>query len=283
MSHGSLPCAEVLSERDLRGASVRMVEYQWSDDDSVFRDSLDNIHFRIAPYRMRLNGRIDGGPEVSLGQVTMMPAGSELKFSTPHRQDSARVISCSLTEGWLEQLAGARASFMTNDPSRIPATASANSLSAFQRMAVELTAPGFASDAYLDGALQMAVIELMREIHGTDWASPSGRLSRRQLARVVAMIRQSEDSSPKASELAAEIGLSVSHFRCLFKASTGQTVHDYVMQDRVERAKALLIDGTLSLKTIAYRLGFSCPSAFSIAFRRAMGCSPSEFRRVRLL
>jgi AraC family transcriptional regulator len=46
----------------------------------------------------------------------------------------------------------------------------------------------------------------------------------------------------------------------------------------METAKRLLVDGD-SVKTIAFAMGFSSPSSFTFAFRRAVGISPSVFRQ----
>ena len=45
----------------------------------------------------------------------------------------------------------------------------------------------------------------------------------------------------------------------------------------MERAKRLLVAGE-SVKTVAFAMGFSSPSSFTYAFRRAVGTSPSQFR-----
>lgn len=64
-----------------------------------------------------------------------------------------------------------------------------------------------------------------------------------------------------------------------FKASTGLTIHAYVEQVRLAKAKALLSDTDIQLKEIAFRLGFSNAANFSAAFRKSAGESPREFRR----
>jgi AraC family transcriptional regulator len=46
----------------------------------------------------------------------------------------------------------------------------------------------------------------------------------------------------------------------------------------MESAKRLLVAGE-NVKTIAFTLGFSSPSSFTFAFRRAIGLSPSQFRQ----
>ena len=69
------------------------------------------------------------------------------------------------------------------------------------------------------------------------------------------------------------------HLMRAFKASTGLTIHAYVEQVRLAKAKALLSDTDIQLKEIAFRLGFSNAANFSAAFRKSAGESPREFRR----
>jgi len=87
--------------------------------------------------------------------------------------------------------------------------------------------------------------------------------------------------SIKVADLASLAGLSRGHFMRAFKQSTGSTVHAYVEQARLHRAKAMLLEGEAPLKQIAARLGFSDPSSFSLAFRRKTGMAPGRFRALR--
>ena len=91
--------------------------------------------------------------------------------------------------------------------------------------------------------------------------------------------RLSDDpAAPSLSELAQHCNMSVRQLTRGFKVSRGCSIGDYVEQRRMERAKRLLVDGE-SVKTLAFAMGFSSPSSFTYAFRRAVGISPSQFRQ----
>jgi AraC family transcriptional regulator len=79
--------------------------------------------------------------------------------------------------------------------------------------------------------------------------------------------------------LAESVRLSPRHFARAFKQSFGQPPHQYHLARRVERAKALLGRGDLSVTEIAVSLGFSDTSAFSTTFRRFSGERPRDYRR----
>jgi AraC family transcriptional regulator len=82
-------------------------------------------------------------------------------------------------------------------------------------------------------------------------------------------------------ELAFQGGYSRGHFLKIFRTATGTSPHQYLVQRRVERAKALLSGGKLPLAEIAVTCGFSSQSHFSAEFRRRVGTSPVRYRRVR--
>ena len=80
-------------------------------------------------------------------------------------------------------------------------------------------------------------------------------------------------------ELAAEAGLSRAHFIRTFQRIVGESPHRYVMSRRVEFAKRLLNDTSLSLKAIAHEAGFCSQSHFTHIFRTQLGLTPQQFRR----
>ena len=83
-------------------------------------------------------------------------------------------------------------------------------------------------------------------------------------------------------EIADLVGLSVSHFCRAFKRSTGQPPHAWLTSKRIERAQTLMMaDRTIGLVDVALSVGFGGHAAFSTAFRRVTGTSPSAWRRER--
>jgi AraC family transcriptional regulator len=73
--------------------------------------------------------------------------------------------------------------------------------------------------------------------------------------------------------------LSLYHFSRAFKQTFRTPPHQFHMHRRIERAKSLLRNPALSITSIGMAVGFSDPSAFSTAFRKATGMTPSGFQR----
>lgn len=85
---------------------------------------------------------------------------------------------------------------------------------------------------------------------------------------------------PNVSELAAELDVSPRQFFRMFRSAVGMTLGDYAAQRRIERAKHLLSVRVTAIKQVAWQCGFETPAAFSAAFRRATGYSPTDYRNM---
>jgi len=79
--------------------------------------------------------------------------------------------------------------------------------------------------------------------------------------------------------LAAECGLSTSHFARAFRASTGVAPYQWLLQRRVERARKLLLGTDLPIAEIAAACGFADQSHLSKVFARENGEPPAAWRR----
>lgn len=80
-------------------------------------------------------------------------------------------------------------------------------------------------------------------------------------------------------QIASTVHLSPSHFSRLFRSTTGFSPHEYIMLHRIDEAKALLQSTNLSVKEIAFRVGYHSEVNFIIAFTDKTGLSPTLFRR----
>jgi AraC family transcriptional regulator len=108
---------------------------------------------------------------------------------------------------------------------------------------------------------------------------PKGGLSAWKLKLVVSHIEDNLESELPLAEIAKVAGVSVSHLKTLFRRSTGVPVHQYILRRRVERAKLLLRDGSLSIAQIAYATGFAHQSHLARHMRKILGVTPAAARR----
>ncbi|MGB7283166.1 MAG: AraC family transcriptional regulator [Candidatus Acidiferrum sp.] len=104
-------------------------------------------------------------------------------------------------------------------------------------------------------------------------AMPGGKLK-----TVLAYIEDNLQRDLGLQEIASVAGLSVSHFKVLFRKSLGQPPHQYVIRRRVERAAMQLRQGKMPIGQIALDNGFCHQSHLSMHVRRILGASPQELR-----
>lgn len=108
---------------------------------------------------------------------------------------------------------------------------------------------------------------------------PSQRLSRLQIKRIRDFVEANLESDIRLDMLAALCGRSTEYFVRLFKVTTGVSPYQYVLNLRVERAKALLRDDARSISDLALHCGFSHQEHLTRTFRRFTGVTPGQYRR----
>ncbi len=77
--------------------------------------------------------------------------------------------------------------------------------------------------------------------------------------------------------IAGTLGVSVAHLNEVFKSYTSMTPYQFYISVKIRRAKELLEPGDLSIKEVAFRLGFSDQYYFSRLFRKKVGLPPSRW------
>jgi len=108
-----------------------------------------------------------------------------------------------------------------------------------------------------------------------------GGLTPRQQRRACELIAADLAKETPLATVAAECGLSVSHFARAFKASLGLTPHGWLQAQRIETAKHLIAVPDMPLAAIAIRCGFADQSHLTRVFKRATGVTPAAWRRMR--
>lgn len=132
----------------------------------------------------------------------------------------------------------------------------------------------------LGTALAVCVARLLTRRKAAPAGEPRLAISPQRLHRVLDYIDAAlGERDLTLARLAAIAHLSPFHFSRAFKAATGTAPHRFVVERRVERAKALLAKRELSLAEIAYAAGFANQAHFSTMFRRVTDMTPGEYRQ----
>jgi len=99
-----------------------------------------------------------------------------------------------------------------------------------------------------------------------------------RLRRVEEYVGTNFDHGITLSELAKVAGLSRMHFAAQFRAATGYRPREYLLHQRIERAKSLLSNSETVLAEVALTVGFCTQAHFSTVFKRITGESPARWR-----
>ena len=133
---------------------------------------------------------------------------------------------------------------------------------------------------YAETLTQMFTVHVLR--HYCEYVEPShsvNGLQVRVLNRVVDYMDANISNNLGLDELAAVAGLSTYYFVRLFKRSTGLSPHQYLVNLRIQRAKRLLTETSMSMLEIAHESGYASASNFAYAFRRIVRVTPSRYRQ----
>jgi len=151
---------------------------------------------------------------------------------------------------------------------------------------------------FLKPLVQSVLVETQRKSYGYEWALKGLMLQlitaiartapdsaghtasfekESMLRRSIDYVRENLHRRIEVEELAALHNMSVSHFRRLFKETSGMAVGEFMRTCRLEKAQFLL-QAHVPVKEVAFRLGYESPEQFSKIFKHAVGCSPVRLR-----
>lgn len=131
---------------------------------------------------------------------------------------------------------------------------------------------------------QMMLVEALR-LHITDKLSGGVgwlfALADKQLNAAITAIHDNPGYRWTLEGLAQRAGMSRSVFALRFKERVGTSAMEYLTRWRMLRAADTLANTGDSVSAIAQSLGYDSESAFGVAFKRVMGCSPRQYTRAR--
>lgn len=133
---------------------------------------------------------------------------------------------------------------------------------------------------YVDSLANILAVNLLRQYVVTLPQVPTyeGGLPQRQLMQILDYVDAHLDQEIKLTNLAQLLDMSQFHFSRLFKQSLGQSPYQYLLQQRVERAKQLLKQTDQAIVDIAFECGFNSHSHLSKQFRQMTGITPKAYR-----
>jgi len=214
--------------------------------------------------------------------VTLVPAGVESRWRWQNTCDSTQYQLSPTLVAKVAQEA------FDLDPSRLhfPVLyydqSSPEVINTLTALRSELLTGGPGGRLCAESLANVLVVQLIRQmsnrqgLHGAIRGA-GGRLTRDVWRAVEEYIHAHLDQNIALADLATVANLSEFHFARLFKQTTGLPPHQFVIHQRVERAKRLITAGRLSLAQIAIEVGFSDQSQLTRHFKRLVGVTPKRF------
>jgi AraC family transcriptional regulator len=143
-----------------------------------------------------------------------------------------------------------------------------------------LQASGIMGRLYVESLTQVLVIHLLRHYSTVTQitTSESRSLSHTQVQQAIDYIHTYLERDLTLVEIAQVLHITPTYFASLFKRATGISPHQYVIQQRVERAKEMLSKTDLAIADIALQVGFSNQSHLTRHFKHITGVTPKQIR-----
>ena len=141
---------------------------------------------------------------------------------------------------------------------------------------------GFPSGRLFMDSVEQAMAVTLVEGHAVRHRSVQiyrGGLGSARLRRIKDLVNAKMGDDLSLDEMAQSIGLSTAHFARMFRKSTGETPHQFVLRQRVERAKAMLRVPDARVLDVAVACGFTTQQHFAQVFRDVCGVSPTKYRQ----
>jgi AraC family transcriptional regulator len=140
---------------------------------------------------------------------------------------------------------------------------------------------GSVGKLYAETAAQMLATHLLRHYATTDVfiRDYTRKLSSHQVWRLTMFILDHLSQNLSLEMLAQQVGFSPYHFARLFRQTTGESPHQFVLRQRIAEASRLLKDTDLPLAHVALEIGIPNQSHFTQAFKRRLGMTPRVYRQ----
>lgn len=132
-------------------------------------------------------------------------------------------------------------------------------------------------DYTISKMLYNSIIDICKEINNTN-CNNIHITGADAINRTIHYIKDNYNKNITVCELADMASFSKYYYIRVFKAITGATPHEYIINERLWHASFLIQNTTMSFKDIAYTTGFTDECSFHNTFKRIKGCTPGQYR-----
>lgn len=258
---------------------VQVARGSWSRPiDTAFAMPCHHLELTLLPH-------LEGNPQACFpehwppdqfepcGSMFFLPATQWVHFRSQCRHQKSVICEFDPAAGWFQHASSWRGETLKN----LLNIANTRIRSLLFQIFREVSYRSPERDTMIELLVQQVAIELTRHMRAIeeDESLPGGLESWR--LRLIDDRLEEQVTTPSLSELAELCDLSVRQLGRAFRVSREISLGNYIAQQNANHAKRLLASG-MSIKSVAYTLGFSAPSNFTTAFTRQNGETPTQYQ-----
>lgn len=101
-----------------------------------------------------------------------------------------------------------------------------------------------------------------------------------KVSKLVLFISQNHKRPLKLADVGTALGLHPDYANSICRKAFGCTIHEYLLQERINHVERLLFTTDMPISNIAFECGFTTIARFNAAFLKYKGCRPSEYRKM---
>ena len=218
------------------------------------------------------------------GSVLFIPAFKEHTFIYPFTQDIKRTVLYISTEqlNWYfnKDFKDEINNLFINKHLQLSRKSFSNLSNIFEKIQFEKYSLDNMSELLTKAYFFELIIYLIRCQRYTHNINQKTNLSNITIGEIVNFIENNYSRQLTLPEIAAQIGISEPSLTKKIKIFTNMTFKEYLTKTRIEEAKSLLISSEKSITEIAYECGYNNSNFFGDVFKKAVGMSPSSYRKM---
>jgi AraC family transcriptional regulator len=273
----------ILSSQDRGWSNILVEQFQSPPGETTFHYGNEHaICMSLAPRPVRFLQIKGGRTHISLygkGDISITPA--QMPFFARWDSDD-RYLQIRIASRFIQQVAREaleidpqRLELLSEFRTRDPQIESLGML-----LLAELKQENLGGKLYIESLANVLAVHLLRQYSATEPRIfvHKGGLPEYQVRQVLDYIDAHLHQDIKLADLALLLNMSQFHFIYLFKQAIGTSPYQYLLQQRVERAKLLLKQSDQTILDIALECGFSSHSHLSKRFRQLTGITPKAYR-----
>lgn len=242
---------------------------------------MEDYHFIVLhskPPKAIINGNIYSFRKGSL--ISLEP-GASITVLVNEKNNTCRYIAISVKKNYMNKIGLKSFGIETLKFDKFENKYSNYLLDAINSFEHEILVYGNDPSLMLESLeIQLAILLIRNSLSDNIFIDKSNELYDDYIKESIVYMHKYYSGNITIEDICREIYLSSSHFKRVFKSRTGKTPYRFLTEIRIEKAKEMLKGKERAIYEVARLCGFVNQGNMSTIFKRNIGISPSEFRKI---